>query len=107
MEIPYQNFYSEKTKTEVLIENSFTSNKTSPNDRHYSLDVNNEILFLAIEYLDLYLQNTNFNASTSIHEDLFLIAGICIFIASKFLYNLSRISLQEIGIYFFDYKYSL
>lgn len=57
--------------------------------------INNELLYLTVEYMDFYLKTTR---NTVQSKDLSLIAGVCLFMASKFLYNFRHISLNELAI---------
>jgi hypothetical protein len=65
--------------------------------------INNELLYLTVEYMDFYLKTAENSVKPN---DLYLIAGVCLFMASKFLYNSANICLNELAIDIFKMTYS-
>lgn len=57
--------------------------------------INDEILFLAIEYIDCYIKMISGKKIVDT-EDLYLIALTCLFLASKFLNNENNYSLGDL-----------
>lgn len=66
--------------------------------------INDEVKFLAIEYVDTFIKNSN---NTINEEEIYLITATCLFIAVKFLYNESNPKMSYLANKILNRKYSV